>query len=81
LLTDGIPALIPHASAIALLKGEKPHGLPIAVIAGELSGMDLVSDPVITSTDGQSRLVRALTNPALYGPGCTTVRVVGLHDG
>jgi hypothetical protein len=62
-----------------LLKAEKPRGLPIAVIACEVSGMDTVSDPVITGTDDQSRLVRALTNPALYGPGCTAVRVVETH--
>ena len=41
--------------------------------------MDTVSDPVITGTDDQSRLVRALTNPALYGPGCTAVRIVETH--
>jgi uncharacterized protein len=40
--------------------------------------MDTVSDP-LTGTDDQSRLVRALTNPALYGPGCTAVRVVETH--
>jgi len=34
---------------------------------------------VIASADDQSRLVRALTNPALYGPGCTSVRVVETH--
>jgi len=55
------------------------RGLPIAVMACEVSGMDTVSDPVITGTDDQSRLVRALTNPALYGPGCTAVRVVETH--
>jgi len=41
--------------------------------------MDTVSEPVITGTDDQSRLVRALTNPTLYGPGCTAVRVVETH--
>jgi uncharacterized protein len=38
-----------------------------------------VSDPVITGTDDQARLVRALTNPALYGHGCTAVRVIETH--
>jgi len=41
--------------------------------------MDTVSEPVITGTDSQSRLVRALTNPALYGHGCTSVRVIETH--
>jgi uncharacterized protein len=60
-------------------KGGNPRGLPIAVIACEVSGMDTVSDSVTTGTDDQSRLVRALTNPALYGPGCTAVRIVETH--
>src|SRR5262245_55295887 len=47
-------------------------------MACEVSGMDTVSEP-LTGTDEQSRLVRALTNPALYGPGCTAVRVVETH--
>ena len=64
---------------MALLERGKPRGLPIAVIACEVSGMDTVSDSVITGTDDQWRLVRALTNPALYGPGCTAVRVVETH--
>jgi uncharacterized protein len=41
--------------------------------------VDTVSEPVITGTDDQSRLVRALTRPALYGPGCTAVRLVETH--
>jgi len=40
--------------------------------------MDTVSDP-LAGTDDQSRLVRALTNAALYGPRCTAVRVVETH--
>ncbi len=79
MLTDGIPALICAPSAIALLNGESPRGLPIALVAWEVSGMDTMADPVITGTNGQSRLVRALANPALYGPGCTAVRIVETH--
>jgi uncharacterized protein len=40
---------------------------------------DAVARPVTTATAEQARLVRALTNPALYGPTCTEVRTLETH--
>ncbi len=37
---------------------------------------EIMSAAIATGADDQARLVRALTDPTLYGAGCTAIRVI-----